>query len=163
VASDLADVRPVCVNADRCPIVQRVPHFVHVADRGRHEFDGPLHEPRLSTGGGRRAVGGDGVALRELGAPEHPDHAPHGVVVDRCLLRGPPHETDDRESIAGIRVKQVLPVVLRMRLGVRRCEPVVLGHQPAQGLAYLRQQITLIAFRLEPCFDVVDELPERSG
>src|SRR5690606_37808359 len=67
------------------------------------------------------------------------------------------------ETVVRIGVEQVLLVVLRVRPGEGRIEPVVAGYERAHGATDLRQQRGLVGFCRQQDVDVVDEPPERCG
>ena len=103
-------------------VAQARAHQIDVA--GRYAMLAGLDQSRCGAGGG--------VLLAAFGATHHPDHAPYRVVVQRRRLARPPNEADQRESLEGIAIEEVLlvPVGARPREHVR--QPVVMGDQVGQ-------------------------------
>ena len=161
MARDAPDVAAVHMHADRDAVVVRVRHAMDVAGRWRQHVDvaGPQRS-RLERAH-RLAGGAPREALRDLAAAQHADQRPHRVIVDRGLLPRAPDEAHDREAVGGIGVQQVLLVVLRMRPGVLRGQPVVARDQRREQFAAARQQPRLVVRRLvDEAREVRDELAE---
>ena len=78
----------------------------------------------------------DEIAPAVLRAAQHTDHAPHTMIMYRGFLPRPPDEADDRKSSRGISVKQILLIMIGMRLGIGGWQPIIVGDEASKGGAY---------------------------
>ena len=131
------------MDADRHLVGQGIPHFVHIANAGRHGFDVTGQHVHLKTSRHPTAIGHAAVRLTRFRAAQHANQAPHRVVVHRCGLSWAPDKAHHREAVLRIGIKQKLLVVLRMRLRQIGAEPIVVAQQGVEQMFTLGQQLLL--------------------
>ena len=117
MASHLANIGPVDVNADGHGLRTRVVNLVHIAHGGRDRFDLSGLEADGLTAGLPAALRILGIGLTHFFPAQHANEAPDGVVVHRCGLAGTPDKAHDGEAVFGVGVQQKLLVMLGVGLG----------------------------------------------
>ena len=129
VATDLADVAAVDMDADGGLVAECVPDLVHIANARRHGVDVTCFYALLPTAGQPAALCVLRESLRQFGATQHAQQAPHGVVVDGGGLAGAPDKTHHRKTVFGVGIEQVLLITLGVGLRKLFWQPVVLRQQ----------------------------------